>query len=196
MSFIELILIAAGLSMDAFAVALCDGLVMKRRSQAVLTAGLFGLFQAVMPIIGYLLGAAFAKPIEKYDHIIALAVLGFIGGRMIIEGISELGGRRDSNVQIADAPVGISLATLLVQAAATSIDAFVVGVSLAAVGAEIVPAAAAAGAVTFCLSLAGALGGARFGVMLGTKAELLGGAILVATGIKTFAEHMLSSGIG
>ena len=125
MSIIELFLVAAGLSADAFAVALADGFSLKRRRKGALIAFMFGLFQALMPIAGYFLGNGFAGLISAFDHYIALTVLGFIG------------------------------------------------------------------AVTFAISLAGVFGGRKFGLLLGAKAELFGGIVLVIIGVKTFLEHIL-----
>ena len=187
MSFIELFLVAAGLSADAFAVALADGLSLKRRRKGALIAFMFGLFQALMPILGYLLGNNFAGLISSVDHYIALGVLGFIGGKMIIESVREL---HDSDSCETDAK-DPSFPTILLQAAATSIDALMVGVSFAAIGVKIVPAAAFIGTVTFAISLAGIFGGRKFGLKLGAKAELLGGFVLVIIGFKTFLEHIL-----
>lgn len=185
MSFIELFFVAAGLSMDAFAVALSDGLTLKRRRRAVLIAFLFGAFQAAMPIAGYFLGSGFSHLIAAYDHFAALAVLGFIGGKMMIESISEL--KHPQENPRAKEP---TFPMLLAQAAATSIDALIVGVTLSAMGEDIFFSAAVIGTTTFAISLAGALGGKRFGTVLGTKAELVGGAVLAAIGIKTCIEHI------
>lgn len=186
MAFAELFLIAVGLSMDAFAVAISDGLMIKRRRTALLAAALFGLFQAAMPAAGYLLGAGFAGIISRWDHFFALAVLGFIGGKMVIESASELkSGKTEQSVQRT-----LTFPMLLAQAAATSIDALIVGVTFAAIGAEIIPAAVFIGAVTFAVSLLGALGGRRFGLLLGTKATLIGGLVLIGIGIKTVIEHL------
>lgn len=187
MSFIELFLVAAGLSADAFAVALADGLSLKRRRKGAVIAFMFGLFQALMPILGFLLGSNFAGLISSVDHCIALGVLGFIGGKMIIESVREL---RDDDY-CAPENKDPSFPTILLQAAATSIDALMVGVSFAAIGVKIVPAAAFIGTVTFAISLAGIFGGRKFGLKLGAKAELLGGIVLVAIGAKTFLEHIL-----
>lgn len=186
MSFFELLLIAAGLSMDAFAVALSDGLSLKCRRRALLIAGLFGMFQALMPLVGWFIGSGFAELIKAYDHYVALAALGIIGGKMIIESIMEL--RSGSGAAV---PSGLSLPELLLQAVATSIDALIVGISFAGTGTDILPAAAVIGVVTFGLSLFGALGGRRFGLLLGTKASLIGGIILVAIGVKTLVQHLL-----
>lgn len=194
MSFIELFFIAAGLSADAFAAAVADGLNITRRRKAVLIAFMFGLFQALMPLVGYALGVGFARYINAFDHFISLAVLGFIGGKMIVESIGEL---RSGEKPCADAVNArdISFPMLLAQAAATAIDALMVGVSFAAVGVKILPAATFIGLVTFFISLCGALGGKRLGMKLGigAGAELAGGIVLAAIGIKTFLTHILGA---
>ncbi len=189
MSFIELFLIAAGLSADAFAAAVADGLNITRRRKAVLIAFMFGLFQALMPLIGYALGMGFARYINAFDHYLALGVLGFIGGKMIVESIGELRGGEKPSHEARE----LAFPVILAQAAATAIDALMVGVSFAAIGVKILPAAAFIGAVTFCISLGGALGGRRLGMKLGigAGAELAGGIVLAAIGIKTFLEHTL-----
>ncbi len=188
MSFAELFLISVGLAMDAFAAALSDGLCIKKCGTAFFIAAMFGLFQGFMPIIGYMLGAGFAESIAAWDHFIALAVLGVIGGKMTAESISELRGSKKGNAEPA---FSVTVPTIFAQAAATSIDALIVGVSFAAVGVKIIPAAAVICTVTFALSLAGALGGKRFGTLLGVKAQLAGGIVLIAIGVKTVIEHIL-----
>ncbi len=189
MSFIELFLIAAGLSADAFAAAVADGLNITRRRKAVLIAFMFGLFQALMPLLGYALGIGFARYINAIDHFLALGVLGFIGGKMIVESIGELRSGEKPDPELRDIPFH----TLLAQSAATAIDALMVGVSFAAIGVKILPATAFIGLVTFCISLGGALGGRRLGMKLGigAGAELAGGIVLAAIGIKTFLTHIL-----
>lgn len=187
MSVFELFFVAVGLSADAFAVAAADGLSLKRRRKALLIAFLFGLFQALMPLCGYLLGSGLAKYITEFDHFLALGVLGVIGGKMVTESIHELA---DSEYTAEIKDPGFS--ELLLQAVATSIDAFMVGVSFAAIRTRIVPAALLIGTVTFGLSLAGAVGGKRLGERLGSKAELAGGIVLIIIGIKTFLEHILN----
>ncbi len=189
MSFIELFFIAAGLSADAFAAAVADGLNITRRRKAVLIAFMFGLFQALMPLLGYALGMGFARYINAIDHYLALGVLGFIGGKMIVESIGEL---RSGEKPEPDSR-GLGFPVILAQAAATAIDALMVGVSFAAIGVKILPAAAFIGLVTFCISLGGALGGRRLGMKLGVGAgaELAGGIVLAAIGIKTFLTHIL-----
>lgn len=190
MSFAELFLVAVGLSADAFAVAAADGISLKRRSKALLIAFMFGLFQALMPLLGYLLGAGVAEYITRFDHFLALGVLGVIGGKMIFESVREL---RVGDLEIPENPAAkdVGLWALLLQAVATSIDAFMVGVSFAAIRVKMLPAAVIIGAVTFALSLMGAVGGKKLGGRLGSKAELIGGIVLVIIGIKTFLEHVL-----
>ena len=191
MSFIELFFVAVGLSADAFAVALADGLNLRRRSKAVLIAFMFGLFQALMPVLGYFLGSGFASLFSAFDHYLALGVLGFIGGKMIIESVRELAHEDgEEHVIIRD----LRFPALLMQSAATAIDALMVGVSFAAIRVSIAPAALFIGAVTFTLSLLGALGGRRLGLKLGANAELAGGIVLTIIGIKTFIDH-IGSGI-
>ena len=186
MSIVELFLVAVGLSADAFAVSLGDGFSLKERKKGVFIAFMFGLFQALMPIAGYFLGAAFAEFISTIDHYIALVVLGFIGGKMIFESIKELKEHKSEAEQ-----KNLSFPTILLQAVATSIDALMVGVSFAAIGVNIFWAAAFIGVITFALSLVGVFGGRKFGLLLGAKAGIIGGAVLVVIGVKTFLEHIL-----
>ncbi len=189
MSFAELILLAVGLSMDAFAAAVSDGFMIKRGRTAVLIAALFGAFQAIMPIIGYFIGSGFAGLISRWDHLFAMAVLGFIGGKMVIESIGELKSGRSAQPE-QSAVRSITLPAMLAQAAATSIDALIVGVTFAAFKTEIIFSFLFIGAVTFALSLFGALGGKRFGLLLGAKASLVGGLVLIGIGVKTLIEHL------
>ncbi len=184
MTFAELFLIAVGLSMDAFAVSIGNGTVIKRKRKAVFAALMFGIFQAGMPVLGYLLGSTFAEFIKAYSPYIALAVLGFIGGKMVIESIGELRGKGGEEGLLKEPSIG----TVMIQAVATSIDALVVGVSFAAIGVDIVPAVSFIGVVTFAISLVGVFGGVKFGQLLGAKASLGGGIVLVAIGVKTFIQ--------
>jgi putative Mn2+ efflux pump MntP len=188
----ELLLIALGLSADAFAVAMGNGLSMERvrARDACVIALAFGMFQAFMPVIGYALGSAVAGYIERFDHIIALILLGYIGGKMILEGLKKKG---DGEVVSRRAGIG----GLLIQAVATSIDALVVGVSFAAMGltwAGMTGGVSLIGAVTFLLSFFGVFLGRKFGGVLGRKAEVVGGVILVGIGVKICIEHMFFSG--
>lgn len=189
MSLAELFILAVGLSMDAFAVAVSDGIcyVDFSRGQKVATAAAFGVFQGVMPVLGYLAGRTVIRYIERYDHIVALLLLGYLGVSMIVEGVRQ---RRHPE---ACSAARFSWKTLLTQAVATSIDALAVGISFAALSVRILPAASFIAAVTFGLSLLGLLLGARAGKLLQSRAQLAGGVILLAIGIKIFLEHTLAA---
>ena len=175
MTIFELFILAVGLSMDAFAVAVCKGLAIGRiRWKHVLIVGLwFGGFQALMPLIGYLLGSSFAEYIAAVDH--------WIGANMIRESLDRdpahlnpsLGGR-----------------TMLVMAVATSIDALAVGVTFAFLTVRILPAVTFIGVITFLLSALGVKIGSIFGTKYKSKAELTGGVILILLGIKILLEHL------
>ncbi len=183
MGWLELILIAVGLSMDAVAVSMSNGLTIKdlKGRHIAAIAGAFGLFQGLMPLIGYLAGSVFAAYISAIDHWVALILLGFIGGKMIWEALHP----EDEH----SAVYRLTPALLLVQAVATSIDALAVGVSFAALDVKILPAVSEIALCTFLLSFIAVLLGKRFGKLLGNKAELLGGVILVGIGLKIFIEH-------
>lgn len=183
MGFVELFLIGVGLSMDAFAVAICKGLSMKRLNwgQGAVVALFFGGFQAMMPLLGWLLGRQFEQYITSVDHWIAFLLLGYIGGKMIWDAFHEEG----------DAcPAGFDLKELLMLSVATSIDALAVGVTFAFLQVHILPAVALIGCTTFALSLAGVWIGCRFGSRWKNKATLLGGVILCLIGLKILLEHL------
>ncbi len=184
MGFTELLLIAIGLSMDAAAVSICKGLATEKVSIGnMLIAGLwFGSFQALMPLIGYLLGSGFSSMIESVDHWIAFVLLAFIGGNMIREalGSDEEGGESACYSPSAMLPLAI----------ATSIDALAVGISFAFLSVDIIPAVLAIGACTFILSAIGVRLGAVFGDRFKKKAEILGGVILILIGLKILLEHL------
>ena len=184
MNIIELFLIAVGLSMDAFAVSVCKGLAMKRCTwgKAGIVGLYFGAFQALMPLLGYLLGAGFAGMIEDYDHWIAFLLLGLIGTNMIRE---ALGGGEEEK-QNDD----FSFRVMLPLAVATSIDALAVGVSFAFLQTPILKAVAVIGLTTFCFGVAGVKIGHLFGAKYETKAELVGGVILILIGSKILLEHL------
>jgi len=179
----ELFVIAVGLSMDAFSVAVCKGLsVCQIKKKQVVTVGLyFGIFQGGMPLIGYLLGTGFRDTIQSIDHWIAFILLSLIGINMI----RESGGEAEN----LDACFGFK--TMLPLAVATSIDALAVGVTFAFLKVEIVPAVCFIGVVTFVLSCIGVIIGNRFGCKYKSKAELAGGIVLILMGIKILAEHTL-----
>ena len=177
MGFFGLFLIALGLSMDAFAVAITNGMLYKR-PRLLLTALFFGGFQALMPFLGYYAGSLFEKIITQYAGIISFVILAFIGGKMVYEGLSK----HDSAKTVGLSP---SAGSLLLQAIATSIDAFAVGVSFVALNVNIFSTVLLIGITTFCCTLAAGLLGQRFGKMLGSKAEVFGGAILLAIAVKS-----------
>lgn len=184
MSFLELFLLAVGLSMDAFAVSICKGLALPKiqGKHACIVGGWFGGFQALMPLIGWFLGSRFAGYISAFDHWIAFVLLAAIGINMIRE---ALGKQED---EPADAALGFR--TMLVMAVATSIDALAVGITFAFLEVSILPAILLIGATTFLLSGLGLKVGNVFGVKYKSKAELAGGAILVLLGIKILLEHL------
>ena len=183
MSIFELFLTACGLSMDAFAVSVTNGLcVRKGRVRGALMCGIiFGLFQGIMPAIGYALGMNFAEYIERFDHWIALILLGFIGLNMIC-------GSGDDEIQTGGR---LTFGSVLVQGFATSIDALAVGISFAALGVGIVRSAAFICVVTAALSFCGFMLGNKFSEKLKSKARIVGGVILLCIGLKIFAEQTI-----
>ncbi len=181
----ELFILAVGLSMDACAVAVSNGISRRvPRQEQLATAAVFGGFQGLMPLAGYLAGSRFLSYMARADHIIALLLLGYLGGRMLWEGFTGGSG------EVPAAPV-FRWKDLFLQGVATSIDALAVGVSLAALGAPILFAAAVIAMVTFCCTLMGLWLGRSCGPALGTRAQLLGGMILVLIGVKIFLEHTM-----
>ena len=185
MSIIELLLVAVGLSMDAFAVSVCKGLAMDKITlKKCAVVGLwFGGFQALMPTVGWLLGSQFEKYITSIDHWIAFALLCAIGVNMIREALSK-----DED----DQSTGDSLAfkTMLVLAVATSIDALAVGITFAFLQVKIVSAVLIIGLTTFVLSMIGVKIGNVFGVKYKSNAEFAGGVVLILLGIKILLEHL------
>lgn len=177
----ELFVIAVGLSMDAFAVSVCKGLsVGKAKKKHMLTTGLyFGGFQALMPLIGYLLGSRFQSMITSIDHWIAFFLLGLIGLNMIRESRGESEALDDS----------FSVKTMLPLAVATSIDALAVGITFAFLQVQIVPAVCFIGCITFILSAVGIRLGGTFGARYRSRAELIGGLVLILMGFKILFEH-------
>ena len=185
----ELFLLAVGLSMDAFAVSVCKGLAMKKATlKAEATCGLwFGGFQALMPTIGFFLGALFADAIEAFDHWVAFALLAIIGINMLKEALEKKDESGDNPEKDAD----LSVKTMFLMAVATSIDALAVGISLAMVGSvNIWLAAAFIGICTCLLSAFGVKIGNVFGSRYEKKAELAGGVILILLGVKILLEHL------
>lgn len=183
MSFVELLLIAIGLSMDAFSVSVCKGLTTKRFSwRMALVCGLwFGGFQALMPIIGYYLGAQFQEMIEAYDHWIAFGLLFLIGANMIREAVW---GKEESQ----DESLGFK--TMLLLAIATSIDALAVGVSFACIRVKLWSSVIVIGLTTFAFSVLGVKIGNVFGSKYEKSAGIIGGIILILIGLKILLEHL------
>lgn len=187
MGITELILLAIGVSMDAFAVSICKGLAMKKADlKGQLTCGLwFGGFQALMPLIGFFLGALFAEAIQAVDHWLAFVLLALIGGNMLKEAFSP------ACDCCEDASADLSLKTMFVMAVATSIDALAVGISLAMAGnVDIFAAVALIGATTCILSALGVKIGNLFGARFEKKAQAAGGIILIGLGLKILLEHL------
>ena len=180
----ELFVLAVGLSMDAFAVAICKGLALGRASlkSSVIVGLWFGFFQALMPLIGYFLGIQLSDLIQSFDHWVAFVLLAAIGISMIVESRSK----KDE-----DESPSLSVRAMFPLALATSIDALASGVALAAVDGNIYWAVSFIGVITFLLSVAGVKLGAIAGDRYKAKAELLGGIILVAIGLKILAEHLV-----
>ena len=187
MSFIELFLIGVGLSMDAFAVAVCKGLSMQRfrKDRAAVIALFFGVFQAAMPLLGWFLGSRFASHIQQYDHWIAFFLLLWIGISMIRE--SRGGEEEDA---CGGESARLDLKELLMLSVATSIDALAVGITFAFLEVSILPAVSLIGVTTFVLSFIGVAVGSYFGGKYKSRAELLGGVILIAIGAKILLEHL------
>lgn len=187
MTLLEIFLIGIGLSMDAFAVAICKGLAMPDkvdRKGALFIALYFGVFQAVMPALGWLLGSQFARYVTQMAPWIAFVLLAWIGGSMIRESLSK--------EEKEEAEMGaVSHKELLVLAVATSIDALAVGVtfSMLELAVSIGAAVALIGCTTFVISLGGVYVGNVFGARYKSKAEFVGGAILILIGVKILLEH-------
>lgn len=186
MGFLEIFLIGVGLSADAFSVAVCKGLNMRKLNMkhAYIIALFFGGFQALMPLIGYLLGTSFSSYIESFDHWIAFVLLAFIGGKMAIEAIREKDEDEEEKTDV------LKIGELTVMAIATSIDALAVGITFAFLKVNILFSILLIGVTTFALSLGGVLLGNRFGAKYKSKAELAGGIILVLIGVKILLEHL------
>ena len=186
MSIWEVLIIAVGLSMDAFAVAVCKGLSMKKLSikYGIIIALFFGVFQALMPLIGWFVSSRFEKYIKAYDHWIAFAILLIIGAKMIIDAIKE--SRDPEN----ETEFRFKVTEMLILAVATSIDALAVGVSFGLLEINIWSSISIIGCVTFILSFIGVIIGNFFGSRFLTKAEIAGGIILILLGVKILLEHL------
>ena len=185
MGLAELVLLAVGLSMDAFAVSICKGLGMKKINLkvAVVLGLFFGGFQAGMPVIGWALGSQFMSIIGPIDHWIAFVLLALIGFNMIKES-------REEEKEEEKPYAGVNFKELLILAVATSIDALAVGVTFAFLQVNIVPAITIIGCTTFVISIAGVYVGNVFGSRYKSRAELTGGIILILIGLKILLEHL------
>lgn len=182
MTFLEIFIVGVGLSMDAMAVAICKGLsIFESKIRGALVIGLFfGFFQGAMPILGWLMGRQFSHIISEIDHWVAFFILLFIGGRMIYNSTRQGG-------VCSCGP--LKLQELFLLSVATSIDALAVGITLAFLDVKIFSAALIIGAITFVLSAGGVLFGTRCGSLVGNKAEMLGGIVLIIIGLKILLEQ-------
>jgi putative Mn2+ efflux pump MntP len=185
--FIELLLMGIGLAMDAFAVSICKGLAMRKvnKKQAVVIGLFFGGFQALMPFIGWVLGSQFENYITSIDHWIAFILLGFIGGKMMIEALKP---EEEETIEKMDQP--LDLKEMFILAIATSIDALAVGITFAFLDYPIVEAITIIGVVTFIISIGGVYVGNFFGNKYKNKAEFAGGLILVLLGLRILLAHL------
>lgn len=183
MGVIELIVLSIGLAMDAFAVAVCKGLSMPKMNwkKACIIGGYFGIFQALMPAIGFLLGVKFQEKIQSVDHWVAFILLGVIGLNMLKEAISKETETSNDSIKFKD---------MLVLAIATSIDALAVGITFAFLKVNVCIAISLIGIITFIISVLGVKIGNVFGSKYEKKAELAGGLILILLGIKILLEHL------
>ena len=184
MGIVELFILAIGVSMDAFAVSICKGLSMKKTNiKAMATCGIwFGSFQALMPLIGFLLGSLFASAIQAIDHWVAFTLLAFIGISMIKDAFGD---------EEEDCDADFSFKTMFTMALATSIDALAIGISLAMVGnVNIILAITLIGITTGIISAIGVKIGGIFGNKFEKKAQIAGGIILIILGIKILLEHL------
>jgi putative Mn2+ efflux pump MntP len=187
MSFGSILVLAVGLSMDAMAVAAARGLGVRRirLRHVALVAGFFGGFQALMPLLGYLLGKRVGPAIEAWDHWVVFAVLGGIGAKMLWEAL-----RHDGAEPAASEADAFGLRVLLALAIATSIDALAAGFALPLLGAPLVLSITVIGITTAILSGLGLFAGHRFGAALGRRLDIAGGVVLIGLGAKTLIEHL------
>ena len=188
MGYLEIFLTGIALAMDAFAVSICKGIKMPRlrKSHIVIIAVFFGGFQMLMPLIGWLLGSQFVQYISKFDHWIAFALLAFIGVKMAIESFKH------EEEECCKCESKLDLKELVVLAIATSIDALAVGITFALYpDINILPSISIIGIVTFVICAGGVVIGHKFGAKFKSKAELLGGIVLVIIGLKLLIEGLL-----
>ncbi len=183
MGILELILIAIGLGMDAFAVSICKGISMSKMNwkKAIIIGLYFGIFQALMPVIGFTLGKAFENLVTSIDHWIAFGILLIIGIKMIIDAFKE------DNVSVNDS---VNWKVMIILAIATSIDALAVGITFAFLQVNLLLAISIIGIITFILCVIGTKIGNNFGNKFENKAEILGGIVLIFIGVKILLEHL------
>lgn len=188
MGIVELLLTAIALSMDAFAVSVCKGLGMRRMryDQALVISLYFGVFQALMPLIGWLLGTSFSRYIQAFDHWIAFVLLAFLGGKMLWDVFHE---KEDEEQESAECR--LDHRELFMLAIATSIDALAVGIAFACLDVNIWSSVSIIGVTTLVISFVGVWIGNRFGNRFQKKAEIAGGLVLILIGVKILAEHLI-----
>lgn len=195
MNLLDILLLGVGLSMDAFAVAICKGLAMRKvnKKQMLVIALFFGGFQALMPLSGWAVGSTFAKKITAYDHWIAFILLSYVGGKMVVDAIREW--KENDTIEEVDPPLDLKELTLL--AIATSIDALACGVTFSFYdNFNLLKAITIIGVTTFTISAGGVYVGNIFGDRYKAKAQLLGGIILIFLGVKILLEHTMGIVIG
>lgn len=192
MSFIEILLISISLAMDAFAVAICNGLTIKDINwKKANTVGLyFGTFQALMPIIGYYIASTFEQAITSIDHWISFILLSSIGINMIKEAYESKNNKNINNKEQLEKESNKDAKTMIILAISTSIDALAVGITFACLRIKITILSISAGIITFILSVIGVKIGNKFGDKFEYKAESLGGIVLILLGIKILLEHL------
>lgn len=190
----ELVVLGIALSMDAFAVAICKGLSSNEKPvKTGLVCGLwFGAFQALMPFLGWLLGTAVSGLIDQVSSYVAFVLLAFLGVKMIVEAVKEAKSPHELTDEEKAKNGSLSVKVMFVFAIATSIDALAAGVSFAAMKANVAVAVSLIGATTFCLSFLGSALGVKLSERFRTKAEIAGGVILIAMGLKILIEHLIT----
>jgi len=189
MDLLTLILIALGLATDAFAVSLSNGMCARKVTKKTVfaTAFTFGFFQAIMPVMGYLLGCSFSEIVRRFQHWVALLLLGAIGINMLVDAIKDQ--RNPESCSIKEI---FTVQNLLMQGIATSIDALAIGVSFAVMNVNIITSALVIGIITFVCCSFGVYIGRKFGSLLGIRARLFGGILLILIGLRIFMEHQLA----
>lgn len=188
MSVLSLLLIAIGLSMDAFAVSVTKGMTIKdiKFKDSIKIAVYFGIFQGLMPVIGWVLGIGFKDYITSLDHWIALILLSILGGKMIYEAVKSKGKEDKEEEKCVQA---IDNKQIILLAIATSIDALAVGISFAFLDTSIIMASSIIAIITFFICSMGVTIGKKFGDLVSSKAEIIGGVILIVIGVRIFIEH-------